>query len=93
MARFQLSAPLGEALAQMREDAEEAEVRWELRSAYESPQAITERKRVKREERATAHARRQSETRRRNTERLELLAALARLSPAERLSQFATDLS
>jgi len=61
------------------------------REAYESPQAVEERKRVRREERARAHALRQSQTRKRNAERLELLAALARLSVVERLSQFAMD--
>jgi hypothetical protein len=57
----------------------------------ENPQAVEERKRVKRQKRATAHASRQSEARRRNAERLELLASLARVSPAERLHRFATD--
>lgn len=59
------------------------------RDVYESPQAVEERKRGKREEKARAHAFRQSQTRKRNTERLRLLAGLARLSVAERLSRFA----
>src|SRR3546814_7945916 len=58
---------------------------------FESPQAVEERKRVKREKMAIEQARRQSEKRRRDAERLDLLAALARLSPADRLSRFATD--
>lgn len=74
--------PAGEALARMRAHAEEARTRRERHDAFESPQAVEERKRVKREKRAIAHARRQSETRRRNTERLELLAALASCRPA-----------
>lgn len=86
------STPAGEALARMRAHSEEARARRDRQQAYESPQAVEERKRVEREKRAIAHASRQSETRRRNAERLELLAAaLARLSPAERLSRFATD--
>ncbi|MBT9154985.1 MAG: hypothetical protein DDT39_01675 [Firmicutes bacterium] len=83
--------PAGKALARMRAHAEETRARWEWQRAYESPQAVEERKRVNREMRAIAHVRRQSETRRRNTERLQLLAALARVSPGERLSRFATD--
>lgn len=84
----ELSAtPAGEALGRMRANAARRERHW----ASESQQAVEERRRVKREKRASAHAHRQSETRRRNTERLELLATLARLSPAERLSRFATD--
>jgi hypothetical protein len=85
------ASPAGEKLARMRAHAEEANARRKWQRAYESPQAVEERKRVKREKRAIAHARRQSETRRRNTERLELLAVLDRLSPAERLSRFASD--
>lgn len=83
--------PAGDALARMREHAERIIAERKRREAYESPQAVEERKRVKREQRAIAHALRQSETRRRNAERLELLAALARLSAAERLSLFAKD--
>jgi len=83
--------PAGEGLARMRAHAEGVRAERERREAYESPRAVEERKRVKREQRASAHALRQSETRRRNAERLELLAALARLSAAERLSRFATD--
>ena len=59
--------------------------------AYESYPATEERKRAKRVEKARAHSLRQSQTRTRNAERLELLAVLARLSAAERLSRFAMD--
>lgn len=83
--------PAGEALARMRAHAEMVRARGKQREAFESPQATEERKRVKMETRAAANALRQSETRRRNAERLELLADLARLPAAERLSRFATD--
>lgn len=79
--------PAAEAFGRMRAHAEEARVRRE----FEGPQAVEERRRADRETRAAAHARRQSENRQRDIERLELLAALARLSQAERLSRFATD--
>jgi len=81
----ELSAtPAGEGLARM-----EAHAEW--RETYESPQAVEERKRVTREEKSRAHALRQSQTRKRNTERLGLLSALARPSVADRLSRFAMD--
>lgn len=90
----ELSAtPAGEELAQMRAHAEMLRAQNERRLAYESPQAVEERKRIVREKRAKAHARRQSETHRKNAERMELLAALARLSAVERLSRFATDIA
>jgi len=81
----------GEALARMRAHSKEARAPRDRQLAYESPRAVEERKRVEREKRAIAHASRQSETRQRNAERLELLAALARQSPVERLACFATD--
>lgn len=88
----ELSAtPAGEVLARMRSHAERISAERERREAYESPQAAEERKRARREMRANAHTIRQSQARRRNAERLELLAALARLSAAERLSRFAMD--
>jgi hypothetical protein len=88
----ELSAtPAGEALARMRAHAQWRSTERQRREAYESPQAVEERKRVKREQKARAHALRQSQTRKRSTERLELLAALARLSVGERLSRFAMD--
>ena len=83
--------PAGEALARMRAHVEELSAQRDRQKAYESPQAAEERRRAKRETRAIAHANRQSETRRRNAERLDLLAAIARLSPGERLVRFATD--
>ena len=83
--------PAGEGLARMEAHDESIRAERARRGAYESPQAAEERKRVKRMEKARAHSLRQSQTRRRNTERLELLAALARLSVVERLSRFATD--
>lgn len=90
----ELSAtPAGQGLARMEAHAESIRAERARREAYESPQAVEERKRVKREKKAIAHANRQSETCRRNAERLELLAALARLSPAERLSRFAMDMA
>ena len=75
----------------MRAHAAERTAQWEREIAFDRPQAVEERRRVKRAKRAVLHARRQSETRRKNFERLEMLAALARLSPVERLSRFATD--
>ena len=90
----ELSAtPAGEGLARMEAHAESIRAERTRREAYESPRAVEERKRVMREEKARAHALRQSQTRNRNTERLGLLAALARLSVAERLSRFAMDLA
>lgn len=88
----ELSAtPAGEGLARMEAHAESIRAERARREAYESSQAVEERKRIRREEKARAHALRQSQTRKRNTERLGLLAALARLSVAERLSRFAMD--
>ncbi len=88
----ELSAtPAGEGLARMRTQAERIRVERKRREAYESPQAVKGRKRVTREEKARAHALRQSQTQKRNAERLELLAALARLPVTERLSRFAMD--
>ncbi len=80
-------SPAGDVWAEMHAAAEMAE----RRRAYESPQAVAARRLAKREKRAIAHAARQSESRRRNIDRAELLAALARLSAAERLARFATD--
>jgi hypothetical protein len=88
----ELSAtPAGEALTQMRSHSKEARERRERRTIFESPQATEDRKRAEREDKAAAHTRRQSEAVRRNTERSELLADLARLAPVERLSRFSTD--
>lgn len=81
----------GEALARMCTHSREVQAEREQRRVYESPQAAQERSRLKREQRAIAHTSRQAETRRKNAERSELLAALARLSPVERLSRFAKD--
>ncbi len=81
----------GETLASVRVHNGTVRAERGRRLAYESPEAVKERKRVERDKRAIAHARRQSETRQRNVERMELLAALARLSPVQRLSRFATD--
>ena len=81
----------GEALARMRAHSAEVGEARRSRQAEESPQAVEERKRVKRVKSEIAHTRRQAETSRRNAERLELLAALAQLSAAERLVRFATD--
>lgn len=86
-----LGTPAGETLAQMRADTERRREASERHRANNNPKAVEERKRVRLEKSAISHALRQSETRRKNAERLELLAALARLSPAERLSRFATD--
>ena len=83
--------PAGEVLARMEAHDESIRAERARREAYESPQAVEERKRVNREEKARAHALRQSQTRKRNTKRLGLLASLARLSVAERLSRFAMD--
>lgn len=83
--------PAGEALARMRAHFEEVRAQRHRQRAYESVQATEERRRAKRETRAIAHANRQSEARRRSAERLDLLVAIARLSPGERLVRFATD--
>ena len=83
--------PAGKALAGMRAHSQELIDRQKRREAFESPEAIEERYRVRREESAIAQARRQSETRRRTAERKSLLAALASLSPAGRLTRLATD--
>jgi hypothetical protein len=83
--------PAGDTLARMREHTAGVRELREGRMTYESPQAAEQRKRIKREKKALAHARRLSESRRRNSERFQLLSALARLSPSERLSRFATD--
>ena len=82
--------PAGETLADMRAHDEEVSQRRERHQAYVSPEAAKERKRVKKENKALEHARRQSETRQKNAERLEVLRALASLSPSERLARFAT---
>lgn len=90
----ELSAtPAGEELAQMRAYAKWGAAERKGRETYDSPQAVEERKRVKRQKKACSHAQRQSEARTRHAERLELLAALARLPVAERLSRFAMDLA
>lgn len=83
--------PAGEGLAQMEAHAESVRAKRAQQKIYESPEAVEERKRAKREEKARAHSLRQELTRKRNPERMELLAALARLSVVERLSRFATD--
>lgn len=88
----ELSAtPAGDGLARMRAHAEWVSAERERREAYESPQAVEERKRAKGEKRESAHALRQSQSRGANARRLELLAALACLSAPERLSRFAMD--
>ncbi|MDA1141455.1 MAG: hypothetical protein O3B01_23080 [Planctomycetota bacterium] len=83
--------PASEELARMEAHDQSVRVERARREAYESPEAAEERKRVMRTDKARAHSLRQSQTLKRNTERLELLAALARLSVVERLSRFATD--
>lgn len=83
--------PAGEALRRMRAHDAEARERYERRVAYESPQVVEERKRVKRAEKAAAHARRQQEKRQRDLDRSDILGYLASLSPTDRLSRLATD--
>lgn len=83
--------PAGEGLAKMRAHAKRLSEERERHEAFSTPKAVEERKRVRREERARLHTLRQSETARRNSERLDLLASLVRLSVAKRLSQFATN--
>ena len=83
--------PAGEGIARMRAHAEQVAERQRQRQAYESRQAVEERKRLKREKKVAAHAERRLATLQRNSRRLELLATLARLSPADRLIHFATD--
>ena len=60
-------------------------------SNKESPAAVEERRRLKREKRAAAHADRVSAKRQHDIERNSILAVVARLRPAERLSKFAVD--
>lgn len=83
--------PAGEALARMRAHSEEVRARRVQQEAYNAPAAAEDRRRAERQIKAVAHAMRQSETRRKNAERIELLAILARLAPVERLVRFATD--
>ncbi len=83
--------PAGEGLARIKAHDQSIRAEQARREAYENPQAVEERKRVKRVEMALAHTLRQSQTRKRNAERQGLLAALARLSVAERISRFAMD--
>ncbi len=83
--------PVGEVLRRMRTRDAEARARYERRLAYESPQAVEERKRDRRAEKAAAHARRQQEKRQREMKRSEMLGNLAGLSVTDRLSRFATD--
>ena len=88
----ELSAtPAGEELGRIREHAKWLRAEREELEAYDSPEAVEERKRVRLVEKARAHAFRQSQKRERDAERLDLLAALARLPIAERLSWFAMD--
>lgn len=79
----------GNALALMRAHAEQVYAERKRREEYESPLAAEERKRAKREERARKHSLRQSESRRKNQERLDLLRALARIPAAHRLLELA----
>ena len=88
----ELSAtPAGEALERIREHAKWLRAEREELEAYDSPEAVEERKRVKQEEKARAYTLRQSQKCDRDAERLDLLASLARLPVSERLSQFAMD--
>ena len=88
----ELSAtPAGEALERIREHAKWLRAEREEFEAYDSPEAVEERKRVKQEEKARAYTLRQSQKCDRDAERLDLLASLARLPVSERLSQFAMD--
>jgi len=83
--------PAGEALGRMRAHADTVRLSREQRLASESPQAVEERRRVKRAQRATVQAQRHVDKRSRDIDRLKLLETLTLLSPAERLSRFATD--
>ena len=88
----ELSAtPAGEELGRMRAHEKWLKAEREELEAYDSPEAVEERKSVRLEEKARAHALRQSQKRERDAERLDLLATLARLPVAERLSRFAMD--
>ena len=88
----ELSAtPAGEELGRMRTRAKWLSAEQGRLRAYDSPEAVEERRRVKQEEKVRAHALRQSLKRKRDAERLDLLATLARLPVAERLSRFAMD--
>jgi len=83
--------PAGDCLARMLKHAESLKAERARREAFQSPEAAQERKRTQREAKAQAHAFRLSEKRKRNTQRLRLIAELARLSVAERLLRFAED--
>ncbi len=85
------ATPAGEELTRMRAHTSRLSEERARREAFNSPQAVEERKRVDREKRATEHAHRLSEMDRRKNQRLELLMDLTRLSIAERLTRFAID--
>ena len=82
-------SPAGDALAHMRAHSEGVSAERKRREEYESPQAVAERKRIKREERARKHSLRQSESRQRSQERLILLRALARVPARDRILEMA----
>jgi len=80
----------GAALERMRAHHEEVLAERERQKEYESPRAVEERRQIKRERIAAAHALRQAATLKKNSERLELLDTLARMSSTKRLSYIAT---
>jgi len=81
----------GEEMARMREHSARMLKQRRRYEASQTPQAIEEWRRFKREARAKAHSERQLIALRRNQRRVELLSALAGQSPAERLDRFAND--
>lgn len=81
----------GKGLKRMKAHVESVRAKRARHEAYESPEAVAERRRAKRQEKARARDLRQYQTQRKNAERLALLADLARLSVAERFSRFAMD--
>ena len=83
--------PAGRCLARMIAHEQAVQKARNQHEAYERPEAVKERVRVRKAEKAQAHSLRQSQGQARAAARQELLAALGRLSASERLVRFAVD--
>ena len=87
--------PAGRCLARMIAHEQSVQKARKQHEAYQSPEAVKERVRVRKAEKAQAHSLRQSpgqsQGQARAAARQELLAALGRLSASERLVRFAVD--
>ena len=85
----------GRCLARMIAHEESVQKARKQHEAYQSPEAVKERERVRKAEKAQAHSLRQSpgqsQGQARAAARQELLAALGRLSASDRLVRFAVD--